>query len=35
VEKSKCQHCTVYNFIDYKIEEDTIVQPDILIVFDE
>lgn len=35
VEKSKCQHCTVYNFIDYKIEEDTIVQPDILIVCGE
>jgi len=32
LEKSKCKGCTVYNFIDIKIEEDTIVQPDVLIV---
>jgi len=30
--RAKCKHCEVYNFIDYKIEEDTILQPDILIV---
>ncbi len=30
-----CKKCTVYDPIDYKIEEDTIVQPDILIVCDE
>lgn len=32
LENSKCTHCAVYNFIDYKIAEDTIVQPDTLIV---
>ncbi len=28
----KYRHCTVYQPLDYKIEEDTIVQPDMLIV---
>jgi Uma2 family endonuclease len=32
VKKSKCKHCKVYDFIDVKIKEDTILQPDCLIV---
>jgi Uma2 family endonuclease len=32
---STCNNCSVYNFIDYKISEDTILQPDILIVCGE
>ena len=32
IKESKCKHCRVYNFIDLKIEEDTIVQPDCSIV---
>ncbi len=32
VKNSNCKHCKVYNFIDIKIEEDTIVQPDCSIV---
>ncbi|HEY9340692.1 MAG TPA: Uma2 family endonuclease [Hanamia sp.] len=32
IKKSKCKHCKVYNFIDVKIEEDTILQPDCSIV---
>jgi Uma2 family endonuclease len=32
LKKSKCKHCKVYDFIDIKIEEDTILQPDCLIV---
>jgi Uma2 family endonuclease len=32
IAKSKCKHCKVYNFIDVKIEEDTILQPDCTIV---
>lgn len=32
IKKSKCDHCKVYDFIDIKIEEDTIVQPDCSIV---
>jgi Uma2 family endonuclease len=35
LEGSVCKDCEVYNFIDYKIEEDTILQPDILIVCGE
>ena len=35
LEGSGCKDCEVYNFIDYKIEEDTILQPDILIVCGE
>jgi len=30
--KSKCKHCKLYDFLDIKIEEDTILQPDCLIV---
>lgn len=30
-----CLDCTVYDFIDVKVEEDTIVQPDLLIVCNE
>lgn len=32
IKKSDCKSCKVYNFIDIKIEENTIVQPDTLIV---
>lgn len=32
IKKSKCKNCKVYDFIDVKIEEDTILQPDCLIV---
>jgi Uma2 family endonuclease len=32
IKKSKCKHCKTYNFIDTKIEEDTILQPDCSIV---
>lgn len=32
VKKSKCKKCKVYDFIDVKIEDDTILQPDCLIV---
>ena len=28
----KCQHCHVYQPIDYHISDDTIIQPDILVV---
>ncbi|WP_153799423.1 Uma2 family endonuclease [Foetidibacter luteolus] len=30
--KTGCKHCHAYDPIDYKISEDTILQPDILIV---
>ena len=33
--KSSCKKCKVYTPLDYKIEEDTIVQPDLLIVCGE
>ncbi len=29
----KCKHCKAYQPIDYKVDEDTILQPDMLIVF--
>lgn len=32
IKKSGCKNCKVYEFIDVKIQEDTIVQPDVLIV---
>ncbi|MDQ6844418.1 MAG: Uma2 family endonuclease [Bacteroidota bacterium] len=32
IKKSKCKHCRVYNFIDVKIKEDTILQPDCTII---
>ena len=33
--KKKCKHCFVYDAIDYKISEDTILAPDVLIVCGE
>ena len=33
--KEGCNDCEVYNFIDYIIEDDTILQPDVLIVCGE
>lgn len=32
IKKSNCKSCKVYDFIDTKIEEDTIVQPDCSLV---
>ncbi|MEO8821400.1 MAG: Uma2 family endonuclease [Ginsengibacter sp.] len=32
LKESKCKHCKVYDFIDVKIEEDTILQPDCSII---
>jgi len=32
IKKSNCKNCKVYDFIDVKIEEDTILQPDCSIV---
>ncbi len=32
IKKTKCRHCKVYDFIDVKISDDTIVQPDVSIV---
>ena len=32
IKKAKCKHCKVYDFIDVKIEEDTVLQPDCSIV---
>ncbi len=32
IKRAKCKNCKVYEFIDVKIFEDTIVQPDVLIV---
>jgi Uma2 family endonuclease len=32
LKKSNCKKCKVYDPIDYKIKEDTIIQPDLLIV---
>jgi Uma2 family endonuclease len=32
IKKSKCKHCKVYDFIDVKVEEDTILQPNASIV---
>ncbi|MEO7120165.1 MAG: Uma2 family endonuclease [Ginsengibacter sp.] len=32
IKKSKCKNCKVYDFIDVKIEEDIILQPDCSIV---
>lgn len=31
IKKAKCKECRVYDFVDIKIEEDTIVQPDVSI----
>lgn len=35
IEASSCNTCAVYNFIDYKISDDIILQPDALIVCGE
>ncbi len=32
IKTAKCKHCKVYDFIDVKIKEDTIVQPDCSII---
>ncbi|MEO7309377.1 MAG: Uma2 family endonuclease [Chitinophagaceae bacterium] len=32
IKKSRCKTCFVYHPIDYKVAEDTVVQPDVLIV---
>lgn len=32
IKKSACKHCKLYDFIDMKIKEDTILQPDCSIV---
>jgi Uma2 family endonuclease len=32
IKKAGCKHCKVYDFVDVKITEDTIVQPDALVV---
>lgn len=32
IKKTGCKNCKVYEFIDVKIEDDTIVQPDVSIV---
>lgn len=32
IKNKKCKHCKVYEFIDIKVSEDTILQPDIVIV---
>ncbi len=32
IKKNKCKHCKVYDFIDIKVSEDTIVQPDVSII---
>ncbi len=32
IKKSGCQNCKVYDFIDIKVAEDTILQPDALVV---
>lgn len=32
IKKDKCKNCKVYDFIDVKISEETIVQPDVSIV---
>ncbi len=32
LKESKCKHCKVYDFIDLKIVEDTILQPDCSII---
>ncbi len=35
LKKNGCKNCKVYDPIDYKINDDTIIQPDILIVCDK
>ncbi|MCW3090070.1 MAG: hypothetical protein JWP81_1139 [Ferruginibacter sp.] len=35
IKKSGCKNCNVYDFIDIKVSEDTIVQPDAVVVCKE
>lgn len=35
LKKSRCKNCRVYDFIDIKITEDTVVQPDAVVVCGE
>ncbi len=35
IKEGGCKKCKTYEFLDIKVEEDTIVQPDLLIVCDE
>ncbi len=28
----KCAHCNVYDPVDYKVAEDTVIQPDVLVI---
>lgn len=35
IKKSKCKNCRVYDFIDIKVSEDTILQPDAVVVCKE
>ncbi|MBC7867960.1 MAG: Uma2 family endonuclease [Gloeobacteraceae cyanobacterium ES-bin-316] len=35
IKKAGCKNCKVYDFIDVKVSEDTIVQPDALVVCKE
>ncbi len=32
IRKAKCKSCFVYHPIDYKVAEDTVIQPDVLVV---
>ena len=32
IKKAGCKHCKVYDFIDIKVSEDTILQPDAVVV---
>jgi Uma2 family endonuclease len=32
---ANCNHCKVYDFLDYKIAEHTVIKPDVLIVCDK
>lgn len=35
IKKAGCKNCKVYDFIDIKVSEDTILQPDAVVVFGE
>jgi len=35
IKKANCPHCKVYDFIDIKVSEDTVVQPDAIVVCKE
>ena len=32
IKKTKCSHCKVYDFIDVKVTDDTVLQPDAVVV---